>query len=181
MNPSTYFNKNRILPLLIASPLIALATFTPVSARATASCDVVSVNLLDPVTAGFFPDGLLRLMCNEALDFGWKFKMNVKGDSDLYVTKHTFQPGGQTGWHTHPGPSLITVIEGTLTVYHDDCAFETFTAGESFTDIGCGDIHNVRNEGATEAIDVAVQIVPAGQLRRIEADDPGCPNVPPCP
>jgi quercetin dioxygenase-like cupin family protein len=180
MNPLTYFNKIRILPLLIASALIALATFTPVPARATASCDVVSENLLDPVAVAYFPSGLLNLMCKEC-DLNFRLMLKVKGDADLYVTKHTFQPGGQTGWHTHPGPSLVTVIEGTLTVYHDDCTFETFAAGQSFTDLGCGDIHNARNEGATEAIDVAVQIVPHGELRRIEADDPGCPNVPPCP
>jgi quercetin dioxygenase-like cupin family protein len=119
-------------------------------------------------------------MCNEVRDLGWKFKMDVKGDSDLYVTKLTFDPGGQTGWHSHPGPSLVTVIEGTLTVYHDDCTFETFSAGESFTDLGCGDIHDVRNEGATEAIDVAVQIVPHGAPRRIDVNDPGCANVPAC-
>src|SRR5215211_3646653 len=127
MNALTHFKKIRILLLLIAPALIALGTFTPVPARATASCDVVSVNLLDPIAVANFPDGSLKLMCNEIQEFGWKFKMDVKGDSDLYITKHTFQPGGQTGWHTHPGPSLITVIQGTLTVYHDDCTFETFT------------------------------------------------------
>jgi quercetin dioxygenase-like cupin family protein len=181
MNPLTYFNKIRILPLFIAPTLIALATFTAVPAVANPGCGVTTVNLLDPITAGNFPAGSLKLMCNEIRDFGWKFKMDVKGDSDLYISELIFTPGAQSGWHSHPGPSLVTVIKGTLTVYHDDCTFETYTAGESFTDLGCGDIHNVRNEGATEAIDVAVQIVPHGALRRIEADDPGCPNVPPCP
>ena len=179
MNPLTYFNKIRILPLLIAPALIALATFTPVPARATASCGVTTTNLLDPVAAGYFPSGLLNLMCHDGRT--WQFITRVRGDSDLYVNQLTFTPGAQSGWHSHPGPSLVTVIEGTLTVYHDDCTFETYSAGESFTDLGCGDIHNVRNEGATEAKDVAVQIVPHGALRRIEADDPGCPNVPPCP
>ena len=180
MNPLTQFKKISILPLLIALPVVAVATLTPVPARATATCGVVSTNLMDPVAFGYFPSGLLNLMCRSNLP-AWLLNTRVRGDSDLYITKHTFDPGGQTGWHSHPGPSLITVIEGTLTVYHDDCTFETFTAGKSFTDLGCGDIHNVRNEGTTEAIDVAVQIVPHGELRRIEADDPGCPNVPPCP
>jgi quercetin dioxygenase-like cupin family protein len=180
MNPLSQLNKIRILPLLIAPALIALATFTPVSARANTGCGVTTINLLDPVAAGFFPDGLLKLMCNEIRDFGWKFKMDVKGDSDLYLNQLTFTPGAQSGWHSHPGPSLVTVIEGTLTVYHDDCTFETVTAGQSFTDLGCGDIHNVVNETAAEAKDVAVQIVPHGALRRIEADDPGCTQVPAC-
>jgi hypothetical protein len=66
-------------------------------------------------------------------------------------------------------------------VYHDDCTFETYSAGESFTDLGCGDIHNVRNETAAEAKDVAVQIVPHDAPRRDDKPDPGCPNVPACP
>jgi hypothetical protein len=73
------------------------------------------------------------------------------------------------------------VIKGTLTVYKADCTSTTYTAGQSFTDIGCGDVHNVVNETGEEAIDVAVQIVPHGAMRRIEVDDPGCPQVTPCP
>jgi quercetin dioxygenase-like cupin family protein len=174
-NPLTHFKKIRILPLLIALALVVGAA----PALATPSCGVVSVNLLDPVPAGHYGSGLLNLMCRDLPD--WLLITRIRGDSDVYVTQHTFQPGGQTGWHTHPGPSLITVVEGTLTVYHDDCTSETFSAGESFTDIGCGDIHNVRNEGNVEAKDIAVQIVPADAPRRIDADDPGCPQVPPCP
>ena len=180
MNPLTRFKKILTLPLLIAPALIALAALTPVPAFATPGCGVVSVNLLDPVPAGAFADGLLDLVCRDS-DFGWKLKTKVKGDSDVYVTKHTFDPGGQTGWHSHPGPSLIMVIQGTLTVHHDDCTFETYSAGQSFTDLGCGDIHNVRNEGGTEAIDVAVQIVPHGAGRRDDKPNPGCAQPPPCP
>jgi len=110
-----------------------------------------------------------------------------KGHSDLYVVQNTWQPtnfdgnGGiaSTGWHTHPGPSLVTVIEGTLTVYEaadPTCTPTTYTAGESFTDIGCGEVHNVVNETGAEAKVVAVQIVPAGQPRRIDEPAPGnCP------
>jgi quercetin dioxygenase-like cupin family protein len=180
MNPLSQLNKTRILPLLIAPVLIALGAFTPAPALATLGCGVQSDNLLGPVSAGFFPSGSLNLMCRSNLP-AWLLNTRVRGDSDLYITKHTFQPGGQTGWHSHPGPSLITVIEGTLTIYHDDCTSETFTAGQSFTDLGCGDIHNAVNEGATEAIDVAVQIVPHDAPRRIDVPNPGCAQPAPCP
>jgi quercetin dioxygenase-like cupin family protein len=165
--------------LLLIVPALIIGALTPVPSIATPSCGVLSENLLGPVPAGYFPAGSLNLMCIDGRN--WHLITRVKGDSDLYVTKHTFQPTGQTGWHSHPGPSLITVIEGALTVYHDDCTSEIFSAGESFTDLGCGDIHNVVNEGATDAIDVAVQIVPHGAPRREDKPDPGCPEVPPCP
>jgi len=180
MNPLPHFKKIRIPPLLIAPALIALATFTAVPARATPSCGLTSTNLLSPVPAGYFASGLLNLMCRSNLP-DWLLITRVRGDSDLYITQNTFQPGGQSGWHTHPGPSLITVTEGRVTVYEDDCTSTTYSVGESFTDIGCGDVHNIRNETGAEAKTIAVQIVPHGATRRIDAADPGCAQVPPCP
>jgi quercetin dioxygenase-like cupin family protein len=178
MNPLTHFKKNLLLPLFMAPVLIAVTALAPAPVLATPTCGVASVNLLAPVPVGSFPSGTLDLMCKSNLP-AWLLFTMVRGDSDLYVTQHTFQPGGQTGWHSHPGPSLITVVEGTLTVYHPGCRVETFNAGQSFTDLGCGDIHNAVNEGATEAKDIAVQIVPHGALRREDKPDQGC--VPLCP
>jgi quercetin dioxygenase-like cupin family protein len=178
MNPLTQLKQTRILPLLIAPALVALAALTAAPAGATPSCGFTSTNLLAPVPAGFFPSGLLDLMCTSNLP-AWLLFTRVRGDSDLYVTQNTWQPGGRTGWHTHPGPSLVTVIEGTLTVYEaadPTCMPTTYTAGQTFTDIGCGEVHNVVNETAAEAKVVAVQIVPHGAMRRIDAVAPGnCP------
>jgi quercetin dioxygenase-like cupin family protein len=187
MNPLTYFNRIRILPLLIAPALIVLAAFTPVPAGATVSCGVVTANLLypgqpvDTAHAAHFPDGLLDLMCNEFQQYGWAIKTKVKGDSDVYIVQNTFPPGTHSGWHTHPGPSLITVTSGELTVYEASdptCTPIIYTAGQSFTDIGCGDVHLIRNEGSIDAVAIVVQIVPAGAVRRTDADAPGnCPAI----
>ena len=185
MNPLTHFKKNRILPLLAAATLVTFAALTPASALATTSCGVVTSNLLypgqpvDTAHAAHFPDGLLDLMCRDLL--GWNLKIKVKGDSDVYLVQNTFPPGTHTGWHTHPGPSLITVTSGALTVYEASdptCTPIIYTAGQSFTDIGCGDVHLIRNEGSVDAVAVVVQIVPAGALRRTDADAPGnCPAI----
>jgi len=162
--------------LLIAPALVIIAALTAVPARATPSCGVSTVIL----ALGHYPSGSLDLMCKDALR-GWDLKLKVKGDSDVYIVQSTFSPGTHTGWHTHPGPSLITVTAGQLTVYEADdptCTPHVYSAGESFTDLGCGDIHLVRNEGSVVAVDFAVQIVPAGQLRRLEADQPAnCPVI----
>jgi len=169
--------------LLIGPALVALSALTPVPASATPSCGVTTVDLLHPnnppntVQPTTFLDGLLDLTCNEINTlisgtlYNWNLKLKAKGDSDLYVTQHTFPVGAHTGWHTHPGPSLITVISGALTVYEASdptCTPKIYTAGQSFTDIGCGDVHLVRNEGGVIAQDVAVQIVPKGAPRRID-------------
>jgi quercetin dioxygenase-like cupin family protein len=176
MNPLTQLKKIRILPLLIAAALVITAALTAVPARATPACALASQTL----AVGHFPDGLLNLMCNEFDQYGWYLKTRVKGNSDVYIVRNTWPVGAHSGWHTHPGPSLITVISGELTVYDADnptCTPTVYHAGESFTDVGCGDVHLIRNEGTVCAVNMVVQIVPAGQPRRMDAPQPAnCPT-----
>ena len=37
----------------------------------------------------------------------WSAMLRTHGITDLYVVDNVLAPGGTTGWHTHPGPSLI--------------------------------------------------------------------------
>src|SRR5687767_11829414 len=39
----------------------------------------------------------------------WLAWQKTRGLSDVYVQSNVWQPGGSTGWHTHPGHSLIIV------------------------------------------------------------------------
>ena len=175
MNALTQFKKVPILPILIAPALVIIAALTAVPARATPACGLASQTL----ALGHFPNGLLNLMCNEFDQYGWDLKTKVHGDSDVYVVRNTWPVGAHSGWHTHPGPSLITVTAGTITAYEADapnCTPKIYNTGDSFTDLGCGDVHLLRNEGPVCAITIVVQIVPAGQVRRIDADQP--PNCP---
>jgi len=108
----------------------------------------------------------------------WHAMIKTKGLSDLYVQSNVFAPGGSSGWHTHPGPSLITVTAGTVTVYDGDdpsCTPHVYSATgtNGFVDVGGGDVHLIRNEGTEEARTVVVQFVPTGAARRIDAPAPG--------
>lgn len=174
MNLLTQLKKIPVLPLLIATAFVTVQ-----SARATPACALASQTL----SLGHYPSGALNLMCNEFRDFGWFLKTNVRGDSDVYVVRNTWPVGAHSGWHTHPGPSLITVLAGELTVYDADnptCAPTVYHAGESFTDVGCGDVHLIRNEGTMCAVNMVIQIVPAGQPRRIDAPQPANCVMPTC-
>ena len=173
MNPLTQFKNTIILPLLIVLALVVGAA----SALATPSCGMPPPLIL---ALEHYPSGSLDLMCNEFDSYGWFLKTIVKGDSDVYIVQNTFPPGADTGWHTHPGPSLVTVTAGTITVYEADalnCTPKIYNTGDSFTDLGCGDVHLLRNEGPVCAVTIAVQIIPAGQIRRTDADQPAnCPT-----
>ena len=107
-----------------------------------------------------------------------RVKVQTKGDSDVYVVRNTVQPGGHSGWHFHPGPSLITVKEGTATFYDGDdptCTGHDYTAGTGVIDDAADPthVHLLRNNGDVPLVTVTVQIVPAGAQRRIDAPDPG--------
>jgi len=114
----------------------------------------------------------------------WKIRISAKGATDVHIIENIIAPGGTFGWHSHPGPSLVIVKSGTLSVYHaPDCSSpENFgpgsPLGSTFVDQG-HDLHVVRNN-TTGVDDVyVVSFVPAGFLRRIDEDNPNpsvCPN-----
>jgi len=108
----------------------------------------------------------------------WHSLQKTKGASDLYVQSNLWVPGGTSGWHTHPGHSLITVTAGTVTAYdgHDPtCTPTVYTVGMTFVDEGGDHVHVLRNEGTVEARTITVQLIPAGAPRRVDtAGSPGC-------
>jgi hypothetical protein len=111
----------------------------------------------------------------------WLSLQKTKGSSDLYVQSNVWQPGGSTGWHTHPGHSLIIVTAGTVTDYdaHDpNCTPTVYTQGMGFVDPGAGHVHVLRNEGTVVAQTIAIQLIPEGATRRIDVAAPAsCPGI----
>jgi quercetin dioxygenase-like cupin family protein len=109
----------------------------------------------------------------------WLSLQKTKGDSDLYVQSNVWAPGGSTGWHSHPGHSLIIVTAGTVTAYESDdpsCSPEVYTEGMGFVDPGGDHVHVLRNEGSIEARTITVQLIPAAATRRIDAEgSAACP------
>lgn len=107
----------------------------------------------------------------------WLSLQKTKGPSDLFVQSNEWAVGGSTGWHTHPGHSLIIVTAGEVTAYDASCTSTIYTPNMGFVDPGGDHIHLLRNEGPVVARTIAVQLIPAGAERRIDvtlAPD-GCP------
>ncbi len=109
----------------------------------------------------------------------WDLTLTTKDKSDVHVVRNAIAVGGQSGWHTHPGPSLITVTVGQITVYDGDnplCTSKVIRAGEGSIDMGGGHTHLLRNESGAPAETVAVQFLPEGSDRRIDRPKPtNCP------
>ena len=105
-------------------------------------------------------------------------KLEAKNPLDVVVRTHDYAVGSSTGWHMHPGPVLITVVEGEVTFYeYDDptCSGTVVTAGHGYVDTGHG--HIGRNETGQPAKDVTVFFAPVGAGFRSELAAPGphCP------
>ena len=102
----------------------------------------------------------------------------ARGPVDVVTQQITLAPGGSTGWHGHPGPVLVTIKSGAMTlIYANDpaCVGRTYTAGQSFVDRGDEIVHNAFNLGSEPLEFWATYLVPGapGTGFRIDAPDPG--------
>ena len=102
-----------------------------------------------------------------------KFEFRAKPGTNTVVASFTFGPNSSTGWHTHPGRTLVTVKSGTFTVYHaEDCAPLVYEPGDPFVELPTN-VHVGRNE-TTETVELGVVFfkVPIGGSPRIDQPQP---------
>jgi quercetin dioxygenase-like cupin family protein len=108
--------------------------------------------------------------------------VTFKSGLDSEVLKVVIEPGGSSGWHSHPSPGIFLVDKGTMTNYGLDgapCKGVKVTAGQGYyVSQHPHHAHLVRNEG-TETLEVTVTYfnVPSGEPTRIDAQRPAeCPD-----
>jgi quercetin dioxygenase-like cupin family protein len=130
------------------------------------------------VTSTLFAVGTFDEIHAKTLSSSWQARIDTKGATDVHVLENRIAPGGTFGWHSHPGPSIVVVKSGALTLYKGDdptCTPNVIAAGSGFVDDG-GDVHVVRNEGSVDAVVYVTSLVPKGAGRRIDEPSPGnCP------
>ena len=100
--------------------------------------------------------------------------------TDVAMATITVEPGGSSGWHSHPGGAIIVVKEGELTVYEsvgNHCEIETYRAGQAFIERP-GEVDQVVNYGTTRyVLYVTFPDVPPGGSPRTDVPNPGtCPG-----
>ena len=170
---------------VIAATVVTVFAALAVAGGVLATTQVgVTTTPLTPTTGTSF--GEIDLKVHTIPADVWQLRLKTQGLSDGYVVDNKLAPVNPTtgvvattGWHRHPGPSLIFVVAGTVTNYEGDdptCTGHQYSAGQGFVDSG-EDVHTLRNEGSVQAETVAVQLVPAGSPRKIDVTPaPGnCP------
>ena len=159
----------RVQRLVIAA--IVLLPVTGAIALATPGIGIISA----PVHARGTHAELLNVHSKAGV------KLKTRSSVDFVTQQIVIAPGGTTGWHSHPGPVLVTIKSGEMTlVYADDtsCQGRIYKAGESFVDRGDEIVHTALNRGSVNLEFWGTYFVPGtpGTPQRIDAARPGtCP------
>jgi len=102
---------------------------------------------------------------------------------DTAFQQVAIQPGGSTGWHTHPGATFVAVAQGELTVYRvvgSGCPVTKVDPGTGFAQMPT-EVHIGRNEGSVPLVIYTLYILPHGtQNTGIRVDQPqpaACPTI----
>jgi quercetin dioxygenase-like cupin family protein len=111
---------------------------------------------------------------------------SVAKPCDTATQQVTINPGGHTGWHTHPGVTFVSITQGEGTLYHAGAAGTACTGHKH--PVGSGffqsvnDVHTLRNEGSVPLVVHALYVLPPGTpntaIRTDQPQPPNCPNIP---
>ena len=154
---------NRLVPRLLRSRWAATLATVAVVLAGGAVAFAAHVTPVDPATV---PTGFLAAH-NAIADVPvGPFARAVKPGGGEFSVQHVRLGANEaTGWHTHPGPAVVTVARGTLT-YEDACRRATYGPGEGFVDRGFGHTH--RAIAGPEGVDFYVTyVLPPGSATHV--------------
>jgi len=151
------FGKRTVLVTLMATVLV-------VSALAVASAT--------PPSSGFTSVLIGRGQASRS------FEANQRKGNDVAVNQITVEPAGFSGWHSHPGITVVAVQSGQITLFSEPiaggkCRVRTFTAGQVFLEHPSTKYNAVNTGSAPYVIAATFFNVPHGGPSRIDQTDPG--------
>jgi quercetin dioxygenase-like cupin family protein len=100
--------------------LVALVTAAlVVSAVAVASADA--------------PSGFTSVLIGRGQS-AHSFGIHQRKGNDVATNQNTIQPAGFSGWHSHPGTTVLVLQSGQVTLFSEplaggECSVHTYTAG----------------------------------------------------
>jgi quercetin dioxygenase-like cupin family protein len=151
--------------LHVLAALAALALLIPTAAFASPGSGVVNIaTRSDGTLAGPTKVNIVDVI-----------KLQTHRDIRVLTQELTILPGGNTGWHSHPGPVLVTVKSGVFRYQESDCSFVDYSAGETVLDPGGGHVHIGRNPSQQDNLDLSVTyLIPLGEAPRIDVPAVAC-------
>ena len=106
-------------------------------------------------------NGFSHVVLSMATDQGKTFEVAQKGPTDVYQALLTWQPGGDTGWHTHPGPVIFVIQSGSLIEHRSNGCTRVISAGTVILE-PAGVLHDVVNETGETVQAYVTFLTPSG-------------------
>jgi len=165
------------------APSLSAPSLSPSSQPAAFAGRKEPLAITIPAPNGFASTVLARGSFTDAIDATFRIKedratevVHVDDPTQMVMARITFAAGAALPWHTHPGPALVTVASGELTLVDgDDCGVRRYPAGASFMDPGQGHVHVGLNTTTAETVVYVTYLdVPVGQSPLVVAPAPGC-------
>jgi quercetin dioxygenase-like cupin family protein len=134
---------------------------------------------VEPLARSSFPDHIEATVRVHLTGETATTEADISHLADVVTAQLTIEPDGFVGWHTHPGPGIVSVVAGALTIVNEvDCVAREYRAGQAFLDVGQGNIHVAYNASGEETRVYGVFLdVPPGVGPTILLEEPGnCPR-----
>jgi len=133
------------------------------------------INLTSPVVAAGNVSGGLNVQ-GTAKDLNdnnyFNVSLTTQGPATISTQVASYKPGGENGWHSHPGLVAVTLTQGSIVWYNGNCEATTYNAGDAWAE--GSQIHMFRVVG-TEAVLIYATFITA-QDEPVRTDEPE----PPC-
>jgi hypothetical protein len=105
------------------------------------------------------------------------FMVHSRARTDFVIQRNVFVPGAG-GWHTHPGPTFVLVVQGQIKLTEstkDGCEdTEVFGPGQAYVEEG-EHVHRAVVLGTEDVVLLVARFnIPLGALITTPAADPGC-------
>jgi quercetin dioxygenase-like cupin family protein len=106
---------------------------------------------------------------------GGRVGVKTQGALDALMLNITLAPGGTGGWHSHAGPLITVVKQGTLTMFDAKCKRQDIPAGQAMISPGSSPTKD-ENKGTTSVVFDVTFLIPHGvKSPRIDQPAPaGC-------
>jgi quercetin dioxygenase-like cupin family protein len=88
-------------------------------------------------------------------------QQDAPGGNTLSMFEVTIPVGGREGRHSHPGPLLVHVVSGELTIYYEGKKDTIYKVGDTFY-AEPNHIHEGRNDGSVPVVGIAAIVTPKG-------------------
>jgi quercetin dioxygenase-like cupin family protein len=98
--------------------------------------------------------------------------LTTQGRASISSQVASFNPGGENGWHSHPGLVTVMLTKGSIVWYNGNCEATTYNAGDAWAE--GSQVHMFRVVSKEAVLIYATFITAQGEALRTDKPEPPC-------